>query len=362
MQNILVIRKQAIGDVLMTTPFLEVLRREYPQAKIIYLTNEWSKIAIENNPFINDLIIYKNNEFFNFFKFWQNPFKKIYHILAMRRKKFDALFVLQSPSVFWGLFGIFIGARTRVGLSVGKPDFLTDRILIKRRSSPLQKYVYDSKHKIEWNLKLLKVLGVKNLDNNGEFLSISKKNKEIVEKFWQVNSLANKIVLSIAPGGGTNPNMRQYCKRWPRDYWVKFLQGLNYVNNLAVALIGGKSDKEILDFLKKKIQDKVNYKIIDTAGQFSLAESAEIIKRSKLFIGTDGGPMHLANCVKTPMVVIFGPTDPSVYGPYQIKAEIIDKKLPCKYCYKEECWHLLCMRKVGVEEVLTKVQKIILQT
>jgi ADP-heptose:LPS heptosyltransferase len=113
-------------------------------------------------------------------------------------------------------------------------------------------------------------------------------------------------------GGGESWGKDAHLKRWSVDKFVKFAQ---YLLQKKVAekivLIGSAGEASLAEeFLKSGLSCE------NQVGKLSITETAWVIKKSKLFLGNDGGLLHLARAVFKPVIGIYGPADPLVYGPY----------------------------------------------
>jgi ADP-heptose:LPS heptosyltransferase len=95
---------------------------------------------------------------------------------------------------------------------------------------------------------------------------------------------------------------------------------------------------------------------INLGGKTSLPELAYLYKKARLVITTDSGPMHLAAAVVTPVIALFGPTDPARTGPYGKDHTIIRTQLPCSPCFLKKCPTKKCMKDILPEQVLAVVE------
>ena len=95
---------------------------------------------------------------------------------------------------------------------------------------------------------------------------------------------------------------------------------------------------------------------INLAGQTTLLELACIFKKAQLVVTTDSGPMHLACAVGTPVVALFGPTDPARTGPYGAGHTIIRADLPCSHYFLKDCLTIQCMKNITPELVFAVVE------
>jgi len=97
---------------------------------------------------------------------------------------------------------------------------------------------------------------------------------------------------------------------------------------------------------------------INLGGKTSLPVLAEIYKSARAVITTDSGPMHLAAAVGTPVIALFGPTDPARTGPYGKGHTVIRSNLPCSPCLLKKCSTKECMEKITPEQVYAAVERI----
>ncbi len=117
-----------------------------------------------------------------------------------------------------------------------------------------------------------------------------------------------------------------------------------------MVLVGSSKDREIGDH----IQQATRHPPISLIGQTNLLELAALMKRAALFIGNDAGPMHVAAAVGCPVVALFGPSDPKVWGPRGSKATVLYKGLDCRECFYPGCFRgeSSCMKLITVDDVI----------
>ena len=96
---------------------------------------------------------------------------------------------------------------------------------------------------------------------------------------------------------------------------------------------------------------------INFAGQTSLRDLAQLYRRAALVISTDSGPMHIAAAVETPVVALFGPTDPARTGPYGGHHTVIRRSLPCSPCFLKQCDSRQCMEAIEAKYVFEIVEE-----
>jgi heptosyltransferase-1 len=327
-KKILLIRLRPIGDIVMTTPALSILRRELPHAFISYVVEPPYRELIEGHPALDEvLIIKRKSSFIEFLKFIGN----------IRKRKYDlAIDFHCGPRA--SLITFFSNAKIKVGFRVKYRHLLYD-IKVPRKK---EKGGYF--HSVESHVNLLKAIGIKPEKIPSLFLSPSSQaEKERVQNFFIENNIFNfkKIVLHISAGN-------KY-RDWGVENFVKLIELLNRHKNLKVIIIGDRKDKEI----EEKIGERVEGEFLSLVGEINLKELRELISRANLFVGSDSGPMHVAATTQTPIVALFGPTTPNIFGPWMAKATIIEKKLDCRPCRQKECIYedFRCLRTIRPEEV-----------
>ena len=134
-----------------------------------------------------------------------------------------------------------------------------------------------------------------------------------------------------------------------------------------IVVMGGASERKIVNRFLQIVDSKV--KVLDLVGKTGLKKDAALIQRCDLFISNDSGPMHIAAAVGTPVIGIFGPTNPVKNRPWgsETEAIVVRKTLPCSPCYVAfsahiECTNpnrLECMDLISVDEVFEQVETIL---
>ena len=118
-------------------------------------------------------------------------------------------------------------------------------------------------------------------------------------------------------------------------------------------LLGSPNEK----LLGEAVRKELHAPCVDLIGLTGMAELVEAIRRSSLLLCNDSGPMHIAAALGTPVVSLFGPTDPVLTGPFTRKAEVLTPDLPCLRCFRRECAEGLCHRSITPEAVKKSMEK-----
>ncbi len=345
MKNILIIKIAAIGDLLLITPAVRGIRRNFPQARITLLVGKWSRSIINGNPNIDEIIDVPDEIFFKIM-----PLSLISLIIRLRKRKFDMVFVWHRSMAF-RFFSWLLGIKTRVGFSRnGNAMFLSH-------------YVEENPkiHEIHEYQSTLIPLEIESAGIDMD-LVISEEDKRFADNLWKEYALSDRdIVLGIAPAGGKNPKEVVPLKHWPREYFAELSDKLIEQKNARVIFLGSKDDAAVV----RDVLSMMRGRAVDLCGKTNLKQAAAVIQKCKVFIGNDSAPMHIAAAVKTPVISLFGPTDPKELAPLDYKHVYLYAEAECSPCYKNgrfpDCKTKDCMYKITPEEVSKVVYDILKQ-
>ena len=333
--NLLIIKLSSLGDIILSTPALREIRRKFPHHKISLLTAEESKDLLFNCPYIDELIIVdvKNKD---------KGLRGLLRIARVLRKKgFDLVIDLQNNRLSHALSFLSLSPR-RYGYDNKKLSFL------------LNHTIKDDKAKIppvEHQFRILKLLGVSLLDNHLE-LWPSKSDEDYID------ALLNKEWLSKEQkiiGLNISASKRWVTKCWPKEHIIKLCDELG-LKNMRVVITGTEEDCVDAERISASLK---NTKIINACGKTSVNQLAALIKRCAVYISADSSPLHIASAVDTPVIALFGPTDPLRHMPAVKKGKLIFKELICRACYKTKCRHNKCMRAITPEEVVRAIEELL---
>jgi len=336
-KKIAVIKSGAIGDVLMSTPFLRALRKRFPEVIIDYHIGKWSSAVLKNNPNISRIFKYDDSYFHS-----RNIKNKINLIKIIRKKKYDLVFILDK-SWLANLLVFFTGIKYRIGFNRFGEGFANTKNV---KYGPL-------KHEIDYYLDLAKIVGAfeknKKLD-----LFISEKDRLNVKKM--LNKINNPI--AIIPGGAKNPGGGVIeSRRWPEKKFTELIEKIPL--KYTVLLLGGKSDLNYNNQILAKIKRK---KVFNFAGKTTIHQSCELMRRCKYVVCNDSGPMHIASASGTKVISLFGPTNPKRKSPLTKGSiaiwkdrDIYDENIEI---YGSEPKEKGYFKRINVENVLNVIKRI----
>jgi heptosyltransferase I len=337
--NILIVKLSAIGDVIQTLPSLAALRRLYPDAYITWVVEEAAADLIKNHPCLDTVLVSRRK---NWSKEilrgrFREPLKEIRSFVkTLRQRQYDLVID------FHGLFK----SSMIVYLSRGKRKLGYDSLQELSGLFLNEKIPEDmGKHAVERYLDFPRYLGAK-IDNAQFILPPDKEAQARVQDLLIKYNLENKNFIAISPVALWE------TKLWNNEKFARLADLINDKLKIKVVFTGG--EKEPID----KITSAMTTEKINLGGQTSLPELACLYGKAKMVISTDSGPMHLAAAAGTPVIALFGPTDPARTGPYGSGHTVIRTQLPCSPCFLKKCTTRKCMEDISVERVFAAVEKL----
>jgi heptosyltransferase-2 len=321
-----------IGDSVLALSAIESLRKNLPEAQIWVASEGWVKDLFISHDFIEGIIPLSKTKSLKDLK---GSAKKI------QAQDFDAG-VLFTNSFASALLFYLAKIPERWGYSRdGRGLLLTKRVSRKK--------LQNSGHQADYYMELISRLGFKSYPPK-LFLPLTQ--EEINKASELLHSLKVDLKLPVVvlhPGASYGPS-----KRWPAERFAALGDILRDRNKATILITGAADEKELAGSISSIMKNKT----INLSGRTSLRMLAGLISRANLFVTNDSGPMHMANALGTPLVAVFGPTDPRATGPYQEPAAVIKKDVPCWPCSYRDCpFDHRCMMKISVEEVYKACQR-----
>lgn len=306
-KKILVFQTAFIGDVVLALPVVQTLKLQYPDSEIDFVCIPSTSKLLENNPYINEKIIFDKRGSDEGIKGMIKFSRKL------KEKKYD-LIISPHRSVRTSIIVKLAKPSRSIGFDISGISFLYD--------DKVEYVQYD--HEIIRNLSLLKPLNIL-IDDiiKPELFPGNQESKKIDEVFLENGlSYLDKIV-AVAPASVW------FTKQYPKEKILKVIGKLSE-DNVKVVLIGGAKDVELKNYFDKNIHEGVTNLI----GKLSLLESAELLKRCTLLLTNDSAPLHIANSMGTLTIALFGATIPQFgFYPYGERDFIFETNgLKCRPC------------------------------
>lgn len=287
LNNILIVRTDRIGDVILTTPAIRAIKEAYPKTKITLLVSPLTQDLISKNPFVDEILLDDrkniNKGILGFVKL----------ISSIRRRKFDLAIVYHTKKRT-NLACFLAGIEYRIGYKNNKFGFLLNHPVSDKRH-------LGEKHETEYCLELLSHLGIKS-NNLSLDISVNNDNEKWAEEFIEKNIAKDKKIIAIH-AGASGPE-----KCWPSENFVELINEIGKRFQGVFILIGASHIKEI----SNKIKEKASAEIIDMAGKTTISQLVSLLKRCDLLISNDSGPVHMASALNTPVISIFTRNSPGI--------------------------------------------------
>ncbi len=327
--NILVIKLRYIGDVLLTTPFLRVLRQGFPEAWITTLVNAGTEDVLRHNPDVNEVLCLPRTGMIPQTRFWR----------GLRARGFECV-VDFTDGDRAALLAWFTGAGLRIGYN-------HEGRLRGRLYSHCVEAAYGTMHMIDYHAMACSALGLP-IRGGDPVLPLSGENHEQAHRIKETLPLDGKPWVMLHPGA------RYWFKAWSAERFAA-LADTFHDKGFRVVLVGSPSEQAVATAVMKATKRP----LASLVGKTSLLELAALMTQCRLFIGNDAGPMHMAAAVGCPVVALFGPSNPAVWGPRGKYTKTIYKGLDCRECFHPGCsrGEQSCMNLITVQEVLEAAEE-----
>jgi len=335
-RKILVLRYRSIGDILLSNPSLAGLKKTFPRAVIHFLVDDVFGELLYHNKNVDKVIL--------------NPRKKLQRglgaeidfIRKIREENYDLAVDLQAGPR-GAVTTLLSGARLRVG---HKFRFRNKICYNMYAEDPLTE---DHSWKVQF--KVVTPLGVPWPEEPEFFLDFPESAaKSVNDKLEKAGLLFDRPMVLLHPGA------RVPVKRWPSDKMGALARWLVDERQVAVILAGADSDAEEIASIKRH-----SGYALPSFLDLSIPELAALIGMSGMLVCNDSGPMHMAGVLDTPVVALFGPSDPNLWGPVgNRKITVSCDPMECQPCDQKNCLYegVHCMTRIDVEAVKQAVDKL----
>ncbi len=293
-RSILVVATRRIGDVLLTTPIVRSLKARWPDTPIDMLVFRGTEGVLEGNPDIRDVIVVAQRARIG---------ERLRDAARLWRRYDLACAALSSDRP---RYYTWFAGRRRVGLVDPNRVNLWTRFLLNR----IAINDHQHEHTVISTLALAPQIGIAPVP---EVVAPGLGADPAQRTRFDALLASSPAVAAGRPLVVLHPYPMFAYKQWRRDGWVElvgWLRGLGY----AVALSGGPAQNE-RDYAEQ-VAREAGGDVLNLVGRLSFGESAELVRRAKLFVGPDTGATHVAAATGTPVIALFGPSDPVRWGPW----------------------------------------------
>ncbi|MCC6740306.1 MAG: glycosyltransferase family 9 protein [Planctomycetia bacterium] len=334
--RILIVRLSALGDCVHVLPAFANLRKAFPHSKIAWAIEDRFASLLDGLPGLDQVLVFPRRQFRGVW--WRPWLWPSAMMAAMRTARALKSF---APTVAFDFQGNLkssahvklCGAPTKIGLAQAKEgaeQHYTHRVQIE-----------GTVHRVERGLELLRAAEVP-VTASRISPTISERDRAAIEGWLREKGARHTIVCHV----GTSAFGA--FKRWPAQKWGKVGALLTRGGHRTVLFAWGPGERDIAEAATNAAASERVFTGPDTP---RIGTLAALIVRSSAFIGCDSGPLHLAAMMDKPVVGLYGPKDPAVYGPWCDRHVVVWKGMPCSPCTKRDCDITDCMDLIEPEEV-----------
>jgi lipopolysaccharide heptosyltransferase III len=350
--KILLIRLRLIGDVVFTTPMLRALKRAFPDSDLSYLVEPPAEAVVRGNPYLDAVIVAPQ----------ATGLSRIATDFGLarrlRRQRYDLVIDLHGgPRSAWLTW--FSGAPQRIGYAI------TGRTWMYTKTVPRPRALR-SRHSVRNQWDLLEAIdgwssGGPDPARDSVHMALDAQAEARIARRLDEHGItaAHELVIIHVSAGNA-------FRRWPEPAFIRLVSGLAGESPCRrIVISSGPSDRaaatRIANEARRLLGENRN-RIVDF-GEFDLAELRALIERSRLFIGGDSGPLHIAATTATPIVGIYGPTEPARSAPWRdprFRTEAVEVAgLPCRPCDQRVCepGDFRCLTTLKPEDVLSAAMR-----
>ena len=335
-ENVLIVRTDRIGDVVLTLPMIPALHAKFSGRRISMLLRSYSRELVEGFSGLDTILTCdRGSERKGFFAL----------LSEIRRGKFDIVFVVH-PSIRLALLMFLAGIPLRVGTGYRWYSFLFNRKVFEHRKTA-------EKHEAEYNLALLKAVGCDIQSVPPVSLSIPFAASDAsVRELNRLGVAKGSRLVILHPGSGGS------ARDWRVENFGDLAKALKK-DGCSVVVTGTAAERSLVEQVVKR-SDGI---AIPSVGRLSLKELAAFISLARLFVSNSTGPLHIAAAVGVPVIAFYPPIrecSPRRWGPLaEQKAVFVADNALCKRCNGGPCQGDDCMDQITVEQVLAAARKFI---
>jgi ADP-heptose:LPS heptosyltransferase len=321
-----------MGSIIQSTPMIEALRTQFPNAEITFVSTKANKSVLEKIKYIDSVICLDDK---NAFKLIRTTFSSLFKLM---RRRPDVYIDLEIYSNFSTLFTLFTFSKNRIGFYLRSSSFnmgIYTHMMFFNNNVPISE-VY---------LQISRLFGVNHTKN--ELYPLN-------ENTPTFGGIPKSDYIIINP----NASDLRLERRWEAQKFNQLiLKLIESYPSTEILIVGSKDERP---YSEKTLEGIDHPNVMNIAGKTTIDELIALIHNATLVITNDTGPMHIAFACKTPTVCLFGPCSPDQYGG-NAYTTVIYKKVFCSPCVHDfnisPCnGDNVCMKLITVEEVFSKVQ------
>lgn len=334
-KKILIIQTAKIGDLVCTTPIFREIKEKFPSCFLAVLVNSKTEDILKNNPRVDKIILLDD----------YTKIKDKFKLFGkLRKEKYD-LAISVSPGSFNSIIGFWSLIPRRItttyrysGEIVGLLSIFNNYRLEYKRHTPLMRHY----------LNLLKLIGIEESSEQRELFIQAAEERKASDFLKAQNLNSHDLLIGISCTAGVK------LREWEPSCFAGLADKLIKEKNAKIIFIGSADDRTLVEKIQKMMQNNS----VNAAGFFKLSELPALLKKLKLFISVDTGPLYMADTLGVPVVDIAGPVDVKELYPINDQCKIIQKIIycvPCSYMFYAPRFcregHLRCLKEITPQDV-----------
>lgn len=348
-ENVLCIRLDTIGDVLMTTPALKALKASHPRRRLTLLTSSAGAATAALVPEIDHVIIY-DAPWLKATAPRTNSCPEYEMAERLRNLNFDAavIFTVYSQNPLPSAFMCYLAdIPLRLAHCHENPyQLLTHWVKDPEPESCLR-------HEVRRQLDLVATVGCFSKDEKMS-LHVPPAAQARVQDILQKLGVNQALPWAVIHPGATAPS-----RRYPPERFAQVAQLLALNMGYQIIFTGTEPERELIE----QIQTAMGVASSALVGCLDLAELTALLAIAPILIANNTGPVHIAAAVGTPIVDLYALTNPQ-HTPWGVPNRVLSHDVPCKYCYKSICpeGHHHCLQLITPESVVIAVCELLSET
>jgi lipopolysaccharide heptosyltransferase II len=341
--HILVIRLDRIGDVLLTFPALEALKKSFEgNAIITWMTRPYAADLASRCPDVDDVLVYDYAKKTGAHRFLRGYLKLVQQL---RKRKYKAAFICH-PNLRSYLLCWLAGIPIRVGYDTKNKWMLTHLAPDQRRLG--------ENHESQNTLDIIRAFDSHAVGKNNA-LSLFEEDFRLARELLGRNGWDGKSDFIVI-----HPDASSNSKRWPEEHFARLISLIKGRGEYSIVLVGHGNAMQ----LNQNITQQIKCPVIDLSNQTPLIVLAAICRLSKVVVSNDSGPAHIAAASGANVVSIFGRTEPGLswkrWKPLGSNAHVVANDIGCAVCLAEQCpINFECLKTLAPERVLDSALKLL---
>jgi lipopolysaccharide heptosyltransferase I len=342
-EQFLIVRTSALGDILHGMPVAAALKEKYPQCQITWVVDERYQALLAGNPWVDRILLVRFKEGFRTLRDAQGRKNWIDLARALRGLCFDV--AIDPQGLFRsGCISYLSRAPIRIGFPRGYVRETLNLVFtnVRPRSIPPRSHVIDR------NLALLHPLGIHTAERRFSFRVPPSVQDGIRRYLRETDGDGQRLRVVVHPAAGW------ITKQWNPKHYAEIADRILQTWDAKVFLLWGPGERELAQQVQG-IMRRPGHLVPD----MGVAELVAFLGACGLFIGGDSGPLHLASALGVPVLGLYGPSDPVRNGPSHGIDQVVSASPPCGPCYERDCRRSSCMDSIPVEQVWATLTRMV---